>query len=101
MIPEGRANAAVVAVGRRALLSGGLSRDDVCRDAYMLDMVTEPAMWHLIDPIGDVPSARLSHAIAVSRKTLYMFGGHGENEEPLGDVHALTFQEPQLDVLSA
>ncbi|NWY68672.1 RABEK protein, partial [Erithacus rubecula] len=73
--PSPRHGHAVVAVGTKLFIHGGLAGDVFYSDLFCID--TNDMRWVKIPATGDVPAGRASHSSAVFQDHLYIFGGIG------------------------
>ncbi|NXY05887.1 RABEK protein, partial [Pteruthius melanotis] len=73
--PSPRHGHAVVAVGTKLFIHGGLAGDVFYNDLFCIDI--NDMRWVRILPTGDVPGGRASHSSAVFQDHLYIFGGIG------------------------
>ncbi|XP_052671870.1 rab9 effector protein with kelch motifs isoform X1 [Harpia harpyja] len=73
--PSPRHGHAVVAVGTKLFIHGGLAGDIFYNDLFCID--THDMRWVKIPATGDVPGGRASHSSAVFKDHLYIFGGIG------------------------
>ncbi|XP_030817646.1 rab9 effector protein with kelch motifs isoform X2 [Camarhynchus parvulus] len=73
--PSPRHGHAVVAVGTKLFIHGGLAGDVFYNDLFCID--TNDMRWEKIPATGDVPGGRASHSSAVFQDHLYIFGGIG------------------------
>ncbi|XP_071881396.1 rab9 effector protein with kelch motifs isoform X2 [Anas platyrhynchos] len=72
--PSPRHGHVMVAVGTKLLIHGGLAGDVFYDDLFCIDT---DLTWVKIRASGDVPGGRASHASAVLRDHVYIFGGMG------------------------
>ncbi|KFZ50484.1 Rab9 effector protein with kelch motifs, partial [Podiceps cristatus] len=73
--PSPRHGHAVVAVGTKLFIHGGLAGDVFYNDLFCIDI--NDMRWVKIPATGDIPGGRASHSSAVFRDHLYIFGGIG------------------------
>ncbi|XP_032933740.1 rab9 effector protein with kelch motifs [Catharus ustulatus] len=73
--PSPRHGHAVVAVGTKLFIHGGLAGDVFYNDLFCID--TNDMRWVKIPATGDIPGGRASHSSAVFQDHLYIFGGIG------------------------
>ncbi|XP_017665546.1 PREDICTED: rab9 effector protein with kelch motifs [Lepidothrix coronata] len=73
--PSPRHGHAVVAVGTKLFIHGGLAGDVFYNDLFCID--TSDMRWVKVPATGDVPGGRASHSSAVFREHVYIFGGIG------------------------
>uniref|UniRef100_A0A8C9UHL9 Rab9 effector protein with kelch motifs n=1 Tax=Serinus canaria TaxID=9135 RepID=A0A8C9UHL9_SERCA len=73
--PSPRHGHAVVAVGTKLFIHGGLAGDVFYNDLFCMD--TNDMRWEKIPATGDVPGGRASHSSAAFQDHLYIFGGIG------------------------
>ncbi|NWU93630.1 RABEK protein, partial [Upupa epops] len=73
--PSPRHGHAVVAVGTKLFIHGGLAGEVFYNDLFCID--TDDMRWVKIPATGDVPGGRASHSSAVFKEHLYIFGGIG------------------------
>ncbi|NXJ24885.1 RABEK protein, partial [Dicrurus megarhynchus] len=73
--PSPRHGHAMVAVGTKLFIHGGLAGDVFYNDLFCIDI--NDMRWVKIPAIGDVPGGRASHSSAVFQDHLYIFGGIG------------------------
>ncbi|XP_068066986.1 rab9 effector protein with kelch motifs isoform X2 [Anomalospiza imberbis] len=73
--PSPRHGHAVVAVGTKLFIHGGLAGDVFYSDLFCID--TNDMRWDKIPATGDVPGGRASHSSAAFQDHLYIFGGMG------------------------
>ncbi|KAM4889777.1 rab9 effector protein with kelch motifs [Sylvia borin] len=73
--PSPRHGHAVVAVGTKLFIHGGLAGDIFHNDLFCID--TNDMRWVKIPATGDIPGGRASHSSAVFQDHLYIFGGIG------------------------
>ncbi|XP_064249611.1 rab9 effector protein with kelch motifs isoform X2 [Passer domesticus] len=73
--PSPRHGHAVVAVGTKLFIHGGLAGDVFYSDLFCMD--TSDMRWEKIPATGDVPGGRASHSSAAFQDHLYIFGGMG------------------------
>ncbi|XP_054854009.1 rab9 effector protein with kelch motifs isoform X2 [Eublepharis macularius] len=71
--PAPRHGHAVVAVGSKLFIHGGLAGDTFYSDLYCID--TSDMKWELLLATGSVPGGRAAHSAAVFQSYLYIFGG--------------------------
>uniref|UniRef100_A0A7M4EWE0 Rab9 effector protein with kelch motifs n=1 Tax=Crocodylus porosus TaxID=8502 RepID=A0A7M4EWE0_CROPO len=71
--PASRQGHAVVAVGSRLFLHGGLAGEHFYDDLFCLD--TSDMKWEKVLVTGDVPGGRAAHSAAAFRDHFYIFGG--------------------------
>ncbi|NXG17740.1 RABEK protein, partial [Grallaria varia] len=73
--PAPRHGHAVVAVGTKLFIHGGLAGDTFYNDLFCID--TNDMRWVKVPATGDVPGGQASHSSAVFKDHLYIFGGIG------------------------
>ncbi|XP_071430252.1 rab9 effector protein with kelch motifs isoform X2 [Pithys albifrons albifrons] len=73
--PSPRHGHAVVALGTRLYIHGGLAGGAFYNDLFCID--TDDMRWVKVPASGDVPGARASHSSAAFKDQLYIFGGMG------------------------
>ncbi|CAM9691172.1 unnamed protein product [Bubo scandiacus] len=73
--PAPRHGHAVVAVGTKLFIHGGLAGDVFYNDLFCIDI--NDMRWVKIPATGDIPGGRASHSSAVFRDHMYIFGGIG------------------------
>ncbi|RMB93289.1 hypothetical protein DUI87_29983 [Hirundo rustica rustica] len=73
--PSPRHGHAVVAVGAKLFIHGGLAGDVFHDDLFCID--TNDMRWVKILAGGDIPGGRASHSSAVFQEHMYIFGGIG------------------------
>ncbi|KFW87426.1 Rab9 effector protein with kelch motifs, partial [Manacus vitellinus] len=73
--PSPRHGHAVVAVGTKLFIHGGLAGDVFYNDLFCID--TSDMRWVKVPATGDVPGGRASHSSAAFREHVYIFGGIG------------------------
>ncbi|KAJ7405963.1 Rab9 effector protein with kelch motifs [Willisornis vidua] len=73
--PSPRHGHAVVALGTKLYIHGGLAGDVFYNDLFCID--TGDMRWVKVPASGDVPGARASHSSAAFKDHLYIFGGMG------------------------
>ncbi|NWW90755.1 RABEK protein, partial [Rhynochetos jubatus] len=73
--PSPRHGHAVVAVGTKLFVHGGLAGAVFYDDLFCID--TNDMRWVKVPATGDVPAGRASHSSAVFKDHLYIFGGIG------------------------
>ncbi|NXL30446.1 RABEK protein, partial [Glaucidium brasilianum] len=73
--PAPRHGHAVVAVGTKLFIHGGLAGDVFYSDLFCID--TSDMRWVKIPATGDIPGGRASHSSAAFRDHIYIFGGIG------------------------
>ncbi|XP_074747602.1 rab9 effector protein with kelch motifs [Strix uralensis] len=73
--PAPRHGHAVVAVGTKLFIHGGLAGDVFYNDLFCIDI--NDMRWVKIPATGDIPGGRASHSSAVFRDHVYIFGGIG------------------------
>ncbi|NXD24511.1 RABEK protein, partial [Spelaeornis formosus] len=73
--PSPRHGHAVVAVGTKLFIHGGLAGDVFYNDLFCID--ADDMRWMKILASGDVPGGRASHSSAAFQEHLYIFGGLG------------------------
>ncbi|NWI54591.1 RABEK protein, partial [Calyptomena viridis] len=73
--PSPRHGHAVVAVGTKLFIHGGLAGDVFHNDLFCID--TSDMRWVEIPATGDIPGGRASHSSAAFKDHLYIFGGIG------------------------
>ncbi|NXS74939.1 RABEK protein, partial [Pandion haliaetus] len=73
--PSPRHGHAVVAVGTKLFIHGGLAGDIFYNDLFCIDI--NDMRWVKIPATGDVPGGRASHSSAVFKDHVYVFGGIG------------------------
>ncbi|NXT30039.1 RABEK protein, partial [Syrrhaptes paradoxus] len=73
--PSPRHGHAVVAVGTKLFVHGGLAGDVFYDDLFYIDI--DDMRWVKVPATGDVPGGRASHSSAVFRDHVYIFGGIG------------------------
>ncbi|XP_019350873.1 rab9 effector protein with kelch motifs [Alligator mississippiensis] len=71
--PASRQGHAVVAVGSRLFLHGGLAGEKFYDDLFCLD--TSDMKWEKVPATGDVPGGRAAHSAAAFKDHFYIFGG--------------------------
>eukprot|EP00026_Physarum_polycephalum_P006344 Phypoly_transcript_06386.p1 GENE.Phypoly_transcript_06386~~Phypoly_transcript_06386.p1 ORF type:complete len:559 (+),score=85.81 Phypoly_transcript_06386:102-1778(+) len=60
-----------------------------CNDLFSLDLETHT--WEKVKAQGSLPPSRFMHSAVVYRKTMFIFGGQGDANVTLNDVHAFNF----------
>ncbi|NXC37057.1 RABEK protein, partial [Campylorhamphus procurvoides] len=73
--PSPRHGHAVVAVGTKLFIHGGLAGDVFYSDLFCID--TDDMRWVKVPATGDIPEGRASHSSTVFKDHLYIFGGIG------------------------
>ncbi|XP_025905312.1 rab9 effector protein with kelch motifs, partial [Nothoprocta perdicaria] len=71
--PSPRHGHAVVAVGTKLFIHGGLAGDIFYNDLFCIDI--NDMKWVKISATGDVPGGRAAHSSTVFKDHLYIFGG--------------------------
>ncbi|NXL88908.1 RABEK protein, partial [Alectura lathami] len=94
--PSPRHGHAVVAVGTKLFIHGGLAGDTFYSDLFCID--TSDMRWVKIPATGDVPGGRASHSSAVFKDHIYIFGGIGP-EGALDTTYKYHIAEQQWTLL--
>ncbi|XP_068190642.1 rab9 effector protein with kelch motifs isoform X2 [Antennarius striatus] len=75
--PSARHGHAIIAVGSKIYIHGGMAGDKFLKDMYCLD--TTIMTWEKLQTKGDVPPGVAAHSALVLGKNIYIFGGMTAN----------------------
>ncbi|KAJ7538156.1 hypothetical protein O6H91_11G036400 [Diphasiastrum complanatum] len=92
--PGVRAGHAAVTLDNKMYIFGGVGDRAYYNDVWMLDV--DSRVWTLLDVVGPNPQGRFSHVAVLAGNDIAVYGGCGEDEQPLNEFMVLCLKADQL-----